>query len=595
LLIGDGVVPSNEGRGYVLRRLIRRAVRHAWSLGSSELVTPALAATTIEAMAEAYPDLTEKQDFILDMVSREEARFRRTLESGHGLLEAELADLDSGAILSGATAFKLHDTYGFPVELTEEIAAERGVELDRTEFETMMDQQRARARSAWKGGDLSESADLYRAILDAIGPSVFLGYDEDAATGRVLSMLREGETVERAEEGQDVEVFLDRTPFYAESGGQLGDVGEIVTPTGRVRVGDTQFGIAGLHGHRGTVVSGHLQTGQDATATIDGDRRERIRKSHTGTHLLHWGLRDVLGSHVQQAGSLVDAGRLRFDFSHYAAVEPDELAGIEATVNHRVVENAAVTTAEMAKADAEAMGALAFFGDKYGDRVRVVRAGDYSTEFCGGTHVPSTGQVGPLIVLGESSIGSNMRRVEALTGTAAYDHITTIRRRLEAASDVLRSQPDAVVDAARALIDKLRAQEEQLAAFGDQGRAQQAAGLLGLAEDRGPYQLIVSGVGDMSPGDLRSLAMQVRDRVSSGIVVLGSAREGKGSLLAIVTKDLVARGVAAGELLAPAAAVLGGGGSRDPELSQAGGPHGDRLDDALEVARDSARTALGSL
>ncbi len=592
-LIGDGVVPSNEGRGYIVRRLLRRAARHAWSLGSRDLITPVLIAATVEAMGDAYPALRAGQAGIADMAVREEERFRTTLESGHQLLDAELRGLEEGDTLAGVTAFKLHDTYGFPVELTEEIAAERGYGVDRFEFETMMDAQRERARKAWKGGT-EGATELYREVLDEAGPTEFVGYTDPAASGRLLSIVREGETVERAEEGQEVEVFLDRTPFYAESGGQVGDTGSITTETGELRVTDTQFGLPGLHGHRATVVSGFVQVGQDAAARIDGERRERIRKAHTGTHLLHWGLRHVLGAHVQQAGSLVTADRLRFDFSHYSGLEPDELAGIESEVNRRIYDNERVRAFETSMDEARKLGALAFFGDKYGDRVRVVEAGDYSLELCGGTHVPSTGQVGPLLLLGEGSIGSNMRRVEALVGEGAYTRVVELRRRLHDAAAALGSQPDNVVAAVGSLQERLAAAEERLSAFEDRARSDQAATLAERAETQDGTSLVVAATGDLAPDALRTLAMQVRDRIGQGVVVLGASRDGKGSLVAVVSRDLAGPAVSAGEILAPAAKLLGGGGSRDPELAQAGGPHGERLADALAAARSAAAEALAS-
>ncbi len=591
-LIGDKVVPSNEGRGYVLRRLIRRSVRHAFLLGTEDLIMPKLVDSTIDVMAEPYPALVEQRDAIVDMVTREEEQFRRTLRSGHQLLDVELGRLEPGAMLSGETAFKLHDTFGFPKELTEEIVTERGFQVDLTEFNTMMEAQRQRARAAYKGGDAAAKADAYRTLLSGIDQTEFVGYERTDASGRILSIISEGETIEKAEEGREVEIFLDRTPFYAESGGQVGDSGLITTQTGTVRVKDTQYAVPGLHGHRGVVASGTVQLGQDTTLTIDRQRRERIKKNHTGTHILHWALREIVGEHVHQAGSLVSPDRLRFDFSHYHGLAPEELREVELAVNSRVIENASVTTLEMSKDKAEQMGALAFFGDKYGDEVRVVKAGDYSTEFCGGTHVPTTGQIGPLILVSEGSVAANTRRIEALTGTAGYEYLSGMRRDLENTASALGTQPARVVDAAKTLAARLKSQEERIEQFEEQTRSAEAKELLTGVEEHNGRKVLVARREGLTGDGLRALAFQVRDRLGSGIGVLGSTTDGKGALIAFVSDDLVASGVSAGELISEPAKLLGGGGSRDPRLSQAGGPRGDRLDEALEAARDAARAAV---
>lgn len=594
-LIGDGVVPSNDGRGYVLRRILRRAVRHAWRLGGEGLITPQLVQATVDVMAPGYPELLDQQGFVTDVVTREEARFRQTLQSGHTLLESELETVPAGGLLSGATTFKLHDTFGFPVELTKEIAAEQGVEIDESAFEAAMEEQRSRARAAWKGDESAATADAYRALLDDIGPTEFLGYTDEASRSRILSLLREGEQTDRAEEGQEVEVFLDRTPFYAEAGGQVGDTGLIETETGRLVVRDTQAGVPGLNGHRATVGRGFVQVGQDAEARIDSPRREGIRKSHTGTHVLHWALRDVLGQHVQQAGSLVENGRLRFDFSHFGGLQQDEFAEVERIANERVIDNAGVRAFETSKEEAQTLGALAFFGDKYGEVVRVVEIGNYSKELCGGTHTPSAGQVGPLVVLGESSIGSNLRRIEALSGDHAYEYLAGLRRRLSETGRLLRVQPDEVPGRVEALVERAKALEEQLASISQKARAEEAAVIAESMEMVGESRFAVAGAGEMPPDQLRTLALQVRDRIGRGVVVLGSTNAGKGALIGAVSIDLVAEGVSAADIILPAARILGGGGSRDPELAQAGGPHGDRLGEALDVAREAAGRALAEV
>jgi alanyl-tRNA synthetase len=456
----------------------------------------------------------------------------------------------------------------------------------------MMESQRERARAAYKGADAAARADAYRTLLSGVESTEFIGYDREEGLGRILSMVSEGETIEKAEEGREVELFVDRTPFYAESGGQIGDSGTIVTPTGTMTVSDTQYAVPGLHGHRGTVTSGAIQLGQEADLTISHERRERIRKNHTGTHILHWALREVVGDHVHQAGSLVADDRLRFDFSHYHGMSVEELRDVELAANERVIENAAVLTLETSKSEAEKMGALAFFGDKYGDHVRVVQTGDYSTEFCGGTHVPTTGQIGPLIVVAEGSVAANTRRIDAVTGTAGYEYLSTLRQALERTESALGAQPGRVVEAAQALVLRSKEQEERIEEFEQQARSEAARVLLEQVEGHGGRNVLVAKREGLTGDELRALAFQVRDRLGSGVGVLGSTSGGKGALIAFVSEDLVADGVSAGELIGPAARVLGGGGSRDARLSQAGGPNGDRLDDALETALAAAREAV---
>ncbi len=593
-LIGDGVIPSNDGRGYVLRRVLRRAVRHAWQYGGSGLVMPDLVKATVEAMSDGYPDLEDRKDFILDVVTREEEKFRKTLESGHQLLDTELGD-ETGR-LSGSIAFKLHDTFGFPIDLTKEIAAERGVDVDLAEFESQMQAQRERARAAWRGAEAAEAAEVYRDVLDRHGLTEFVGYDFEVSDGTILSMVVDGEVVQSAEEGQVVELFLDKTPFYAEAGGQIGDAGVIETDTGVAVISDTQHAIQGLHGHRAKITTGRVSVGQGARANIDSPRREAIRKSHTGTHVLHWALRDVLGEHANQAGSLVEPGRLRFDFSHFSQVPREELAIIEGEVNERLVENGRVSTIETTKDTAEEMGAIAFFGDKYGEVVRVVQVGDFSTEFCGGTHTSTAGQVGPLVLVSESSIGSNLRRVEALTGMSAYRHLVEVRQALADTGGLLKTSPADVPGRVEALLERVSGLEAQLDAIHRQRRSSLADDLAGNAGKVGEFRLVIDNAGELGGNELRQLGLGVRDKLGApGLLVLGATADGKGSLICVVSRELVEQGISAGEIIAPAARVLGGGGSRDPELAQAGGPEGDRLGEALDIARDAAVRALESL
>lgn len=595
-LIADGVVPSNDGRGYVLRRVLRRAVRRGWQLGATkELITPVLVEAAVATLGEALPDLLPKKEMVLSVVAREEERFRRTLASGLELLEKEISDLGSEQTLSGGTAFKLHDTYGFPIELTTEIAHERGVEIFHEGFEEEMGKQRQRARQAWRGGDEAASGEFYRAVLDEIGLTTFTGYEEEVGAGRVLAIVRDGEMIERADEGSEVEIFVDATPFYAESGGQVGDTGTISTGTGEVEVWDTRHALAGMHGHRSKVKSGFVAVGQDAELTIDSPRREKIRKSHTGTHVLHWALRRVLGEHAQQAGSLVEAGRLRFDFSHHAGVGGPELSEIESLANTRLIENGHVTTKITSKEEAEAEGALAFFGDKYGDTVRLVKIGQFSVELCGGTHTHTAGQVGPMVVTTESSIGSNIRRVEALTGENAYAQLADWRSGLAESSRLLRTSPSEVPQRVKNLLERIGELEGHLDAFRQRDRDNLAGHLAGEADSFGDHRLVVSAQPDLNPEHLRLLAMSIRDRLGSGVVVVGSSFGGKGSLVGAVSRDLVDQGVSAADLIAGGARLMKGGGSRDPALSQAGGPDGSQLARALENVVETASSVLAGL
>jgi alanyl-tRNA synthetase len=591
-LIADGVVPSNEGRGYILRRLLRRAVRHAQMLGSHDDIMDPLIDATIGEMGEAYPALVERRAYISDMAGREESQFRRTLAAGEQMLDAAISEIEGGQQIPGEAAFKLHDTFGFPIELTEEIASERGLTVDRPAFEAAMDAQRKRARAAFEGGNEGDTAEVYRTLLRGIDQTEFVGYGRLDATATVLAIIREGDVVDRADEGSEVEVFLDTSPFYAESGGQVGDTGTITTETGTITIDDTQFALPEVRGHRGRVTRGHIQRAQEATTTVASNRRELIRKNHTGTHILHWALRDALGDHVHQAGSLVAPDRLRFDFSHHGAVDREHLNHIERVVNERVIENAEVTTVETSKAEAEKMGALAFFGDKYGERVRVVRTGSYSTEFCGGTHVPTTGQVGPLVLLGEGSVGSNIRRVEALTGSAAYDHLAELRNQLHRVGSTLRAQPGREVEAAMSMADRLRLAEERLDEFSARERAGAAASIVDDAEVIGSGTIAVGRVDDLGTDGARSLAFQVRDRIAAGVGIIGSVTDGKAALVVFVTEDLVASGVSAGDIAAAGAVSLGGGGSKDAKLAQAGGPNADGMDEAIAAARAAAVEAL---
>ncbi|HSS11179.1 MAG TPA: alanine--tRNA ligase, partial [Acidimicrobiales bacterium] len=463
-LVNDGVFPTNEDRGYVLRRLIRRAVRQAFQLGVEETFTPRLVQATITLMADAYPELHKNQSFIEGVVAREEERFRATLRSGLAMLEEELSG--GARTISGAVAFKLHDTHGFPIELTREIAAERGVDVDEAGFALAMGHQRQQSKEGGKREVVDgEHADTYRELVELFGTTDFVGYAEYQAEARVLAVLPVAPPDPESSEHislPHVEVFLDRTPFYAEGGGQVGDTGTIRTPTGLANVLDTTAPIPGLHRHLAVMLEGTISPGQEATAAIDIDRREAIRRNHTGTHLLHWALREVLGPHVKQAGSLVAPDRLRFDFSHYGPMTPKEVERVEDLANDRILADEPVAAIEVPRTEADRMGAIAFFGEKYGDVVRVVRAGRESTELCGGTHVAALGQIGPVKIISEGSIGANLRRIFATTGTGTLARFRQDEEVIRHAAELLRTRPDELTTAIERRLAELRSAQDEL-------------------------------------------------------------------------------------------------------------------------------------
>ena len=569
-LINDGVFPSNEDRGYVLRRIIRRAVRQAFQMDVERLVTPALVAATIEVMTDAYPELARNHDFISGVVQREEERFRHTLRTGLVLLD-DLA-VSGAKSISGSTAFHLHDTLGFPIELTREIAGERGIEVDLAGFASEMEQQRQRAReAATRASTPGAGTEAYRDLLDQFGPTEFVGYSEYESKARVLALVGE-------------QLFLDRTPFYAEGGGQVGDTGAIITDTGRADVLDTVYALPGLICHRVRVVEGTLSPGQEATATIDAPRRDAIRRNHTGTHILHWALREVLGTHVRQAGSLVAPDRLRFDFSHYGPLAPDELARVEALANERVLANEPVRAYETTKEEAERVGAIAFFGDKYGEFVRVVEAGGRSVELCGGTHVGALGMIGPITVVSEGSIGANLRRIEALTGEGSFARFRQREDTLNRAAALLRVTPDEVPERIEKALEERRALAHEL----EEVRRQAAGGDADALAAAAVEGVVVARRDGGSRDELRDLAVALRDRAGVRAVVLGGAPEGGGvALVAATTRE---SGLAAYDLIVDAARTVGGGAGKgkNPELSMAGGRDAAKLDEALDQARAAA-------
>ncbi len=572
-LVGDGVVPSNEDRGYVVRSVIRRAVTRGQQLGVDRPFLGALVRRTIELLGGAYPELTSGADVVVDTIEREEHRFRQTLATGSALLDVELA---RGAV-AGEVAFKLHDTYGFPIEVTEEMAAERGVAVDRAGFDAAMAAQRARGKESRRGGEADLPVEVYRRLAERAGATEFTGREEHETKARVLEVVQAGEG--------HLEIFLDRTPFYAESGGQVGDTGTIATDTGRAEVLDTTYALPGLHRHVARLVEGEILEGQEAVATIDDERRQAIRRNHTGTHLLHWALRQVLGDHVKQQGSLVGPDYLRFDFSHHAPTSPEELAAIEDLANAEVLANDRVRHYETTKAQAVEAGAIAFFGDKYGEIVRVLEAGRHSVELCGGTHVSALGDIGPIRITSESSIGANQRRIFATTGTGTLERVRRDREQLARAAGLLAVPPDEVADGLERLREELKDLRDQLKA------AQRAAAGAGAAElaARAVDGVVVARRDAVGRDELKDLAVAVRQQPGVRAVVLGGSPPGGGvALVAAVTPD---SGLVASALIADAARTVGGGGGKAADLAVAGGRDPSRLDQALDQARAAATHA----
>ena len=577
MLVNDGVFPSNENRGYVLRRIIRRAVRHAYLLGTEKLVMPQLVSTAIDVMGKAYPDLGKNRDFIVDVLTREEERFRQTLKTGTQILDGEL-DRSSGR-LSGEAAFLLHDTYGFPLELTQEIASERSVDVDLEGFEREMSAQRDRAKQARKGGAVSdEKLATYRGIVDEAGITTFTGYTDSENIAKIVAVVD-------GDEDGTFEVFLDVTPFYAESGGQVGDTGLLRSEALELEVIDTTFALPGLRRHLCRPVRGIPRIGEVVTARIDDVRRSHIRRHHTATHVLHWALRSVLGEHVKQAGSLVEPDRLRFDFSHFAAVTDDELAEVERLANREVLANSGVQAYETSKDEATAAGAIAFFGDKYGDTVRVLRAGS-SFELCGGTHVSATGDIGAVKIVAESSIGSNLRRIEAVVGESSVAHMQQQARSMARAAELLGAPADALESAVVRKIDELKAANDEIKALRAKVAATRAREIAESAVNGG----VVDRVDGLSPGELRDLAVAVRAVAGVRAVVLAGVTDAGGVSLVAATASGVAGG--AGPLIADAAKAVGGGGGGKGDIATAGGKNPDGLPDALRLADEAVRAAL---
>jgi alanyl-tRNA synthetase len=595
-LIADGVTPSNEGRGYVLRRMLRRLVTHARRMGVQRPIMADLIETTVELMGETYPELVSNKAFILQVASAEEERFAGTYRQGMTLFEAEVTKAkDAGSkVLPGDAAFRLHDTFGFQEQLTTELAQEEGLAVDLDEFSRLMDEQRRRAQQAAKKGGGADEA--LGDIASAAGPTEFLGYEKLAAEGSVRGLATNGTRTAVASEGEPVRVILDRTPFYAEGGGQVGDAGVIRTDEGTIEVTDTRPGPGGTIVHQGRVVTGEVREGDEVHTEVDAERRASTARSHTATHVLHHTVRQTLGDHARQAGSLVAPGRLRFDFSHFEPVPRSALEEMEYTVNRRLADDQPVRAYETTQEFARSQGAIALFGEKYGDIVRVVEVGDYSVELCGGTHVHHTGEVALVRLLHEASIGSGLRRVEAITGPDALKHINAERRLMEEVMEAIGAgDPASAPERVRHAVERVKQLESELGKLrrGEQGT--EVEQLLNGVVDVDGVKLLVVVKSASEAGVLRELGVRLRDKLAAepAAVILVGTGGGKTALVAALTNPLIQRGLTAADLVKPLAAAAGGNAGGKPELAMGGGPNEISPDEAPVVIQQRLRELLG--
>ena len=595
-LLADGVLPGNEGRGYVLRRIMRRAMRHAHLLGASEPLMHRLVPDLVSEMGAAYPELVRGQPLIQEVLEREEAQFRRTLDKGLKLLDEATGDMGEGGTLDGQTAFKLYDTYGFPYDLTEDALRNRGIGVDRAGFDDAMAEQKAAARAAWKGSGDAASDEVWFDIAERAGSTEFTGYSSTTGEAEVVALVMDGREVETANAGDDVIILTNQTPFYGESGGQTGDAGRIWTPEGlEAVVSTTNKPLGRLHTHVAKIAKGSVKVGDAVHLEIDAERRDRIRANHSATHLVHAALRDRLGGHVTQKGSLVSEDRFRFDFSHPKPLSDEDIAAIEVEVNAEIRANETVGTRLMTPDDAVAAGALALFGEKYGDEVRVLSMGrkggegkNYSVELCGGTHVEATGDIGLFKIVSESAVSSGVRRIEALTGEAARQWLLGRDETVRAIAGALKTSPDEAAARVAALVDERKRLEKELAeakralALGGGGAGDAATADEEIAGVKFSGQVIEG----LNPKELRPLLDEAKTRMGSGIAAICAVNEGKGAFAVAVTDDLTDRFSAVDFVRAGVEALGGKGGGGRPDMAQGGGPDGSKAQDAIAAVRE---------
>ena len=596
-MAADGIMPGNEGRGYVLRRLLRRAVRHGKLLGIDDIFLYKLVDEVVKNYGGHYPELVEKQDYIKKLVRIEEERFKETIDQGMSLLEGEIDDQirEENKVFPGGAAFKLYDTYGFPKDLTREILAERGLTLDEKGFEEAMDEQRERARQARKDSNIQVFTDDPFNPLGSDAVTEFTGYEHLNGTGRILGLIKDEELSDTVSEGDQILMLLDQTPFYAESGGQIGDRG-IVTALegeGELRVDDVRKGSLGRHILRGTVTKGSFNKGEVVESQVDSELRHATQRNHTSTHLLQKALKMVLGDHVEQAGSFVSPTRLRFDFNHFEPVNQDQIREVEKIVNTQILKAMNVKTSTMKIDEARKLGAMALFGEKYGDIVRVVQVGDFSAELCGGCHITNSAQVGFFKILSETGVAAGVRRIEAATGMNAFNVVEDNSRMLREASKIVRSTPDQLAERLNEMNQQLKDKDRQIAELKNKEAGSLVDVLIENAADLGDgAKAVVAEVAGADTEELREIADKLRDRLGSAAVLLASAGDGKVILLSAATKDLVKKGFHAGNLVREAAKITGGGGGGRPDMAQAGGRKPEKLPEMLEKAPGMIRAQL---
>ena len=585
-MISDGILPSNEGRGYVLRRIIRRAARHGRLLGIDGKFLANLSTTVIEGSKDGYPELEEKKDFILNVLTQEEDKFNKTIDQGLAILTdlEEKMTAEGKTVMDGEDAFRLYDTYGFPIDLTKEILEEKGFSIDEDGFNAAMQKQREMARKARKATNyMGADATVYESLDPAITSS-FVGYDKLEAVSRISALTTEDEVVEALTDGDKGTIIVEETPFYGTMGGQEGDKGVITFADGKFAVEDTIHLKGGKIGHVGYVVSGMFKLDDEVTLSVDKENRGATCKNHTATHLLQKALRDVLGTHVEQQGSLNNAGHLRFDFSHFSAMTAEELAQVEKAVNEKIAENIPVVTKLMTLDEAKKSGAMALFGEKYGDTVRVVCVDDYSKEFCGGTHVSNTGEIQAFKILSESGVAAGVRRIEALTGQGVFDYYNDLEKKLEEAAKTVKATPANLQEKLEHLMADLKSLQAENESLKSKAAKEALGDVMDQVQDVNGVKLLAVSVADVDMNGLRDLGDQLKEKLGEGVVVLASAKDGKVNLIAMATDAAMKQGAHAGNLIKGIAALVGGGGGGRPNMAQAGGKNPAGIDAAIAEA-----------